>query len=273
MKFVLPLLFGMALACERPMPTSSAQSSSRVPETSLTASQAPNSRGITIILVHGAWADATGWQEVIPILQREGYKVLAPQNALTSLSADVATTKRVIDAETRVNPVVVVGHSYGGTVVTEAAAGNASVRALVFLSAFTPEAGEPFGRFLGDYPTPLGAALTFDDAGFAYIDPTKFQSVFCADVQDRVARVLAVTQKPLSGAILGQAPAAAAWRTIPSWYLITLEDQAIHPDLQRLYATRMGAHIAEIRASHVSFISRPQEVARFILQAAASVSH
>ena len=227
----------------------------------------------TIVLVHGAWADATGWQNIIPILQRDGYKVRAVQNALTSLPNDVATTKRMIDAESKLGPVVVVAHSYGGTVVTEAAAGNPNVKALVFLSAFTPEAAEPFGRYLQDYPAPLGNALRPDDGGFVYIDPAQFPTVFAGGVPEREARVMAVTQKPLFGGILSEAPAAAAWHTIPSWYLVTLDDQAINPKLQRFYAHRMNATISEIHASHVSFITRPQEVARFILQAVGSVGN
>lgn len=260
----------IATACAQQPTAPRGQTSSAM---SVAAGNTAVTKSTTIILVHGAWADATGWQEIIPILQGDGYKVRAVQNSLTSLPNDVATTKRMIDAETKLGPVVVVAHSYGGTVVSEAAAGNPNVKALVFLSAFTPDAGEPFGRFLPQYPTPLGNALQPDAAGFVFIDPAQFPTVFAGGVQERQARVMAVTQKPLFGEILGQAPAAAAWHTIPSWYLVTLDDQAISPDLQRLYAQRMKAHISEIHASHVSFITRPQEVAKFILEAVTSVSN
>jgi pimeloyl-ACP methyl ester carboxylesterase len=225
----------------------------------------------TIVLVHGAWADASGWDEVIPLLQREGFRVRAVQNALASLPQDVANTKRVLDAEAANGPVVAVGHSYGATVLTEAAAGSAAVKALVFLSGFTPDAGEPFGRFLQEYPAPLGAALS-PEADYVYIDVRKFRDVFAADLPEKETRVLAVTQKPLAGAILGQAPSAAAWRTIPSWYLVTLQDRAINPDLQRLYAQRMNARITELRSSHASFLSHPRDVARLIVGAAETVS-
>jgi pimeloyl-ACP methyl ester carboxylesterase len=119
----------------------------------------------TIVLVHGAFADGSSWQRVIPILQRDGYTVIAVQNPLTSLPADVETTKRVVDAQT--GPVVLVGHSYGGAVITQAAAGNANVKALVYIAAFAPEAGEPIGAYGEKYPAPLGAALKPDAAGFS----------------------------------------------------------------------------------------------------------
>jgi len=268
-RLTLPALFALAVACDAQQPTSPARRNAAA--ASLSGAQRSNAAKPTIVLVHGAWADATGWQEVITLLQRDGYKVRAVQNPLLSLGNDVETTKRVIDAETRTGAVVAVGHSYGGTAITGAAAGNANVKALVFLSAFTPDAGEPFGAFLQQYPTPLGKALVFEGE-FAYIDPAKFREVFARDVPERATSVLAATQKPLSGGILGQAPAAAAWHTIPSWYLVTQEDQAIHPDLQRFYAKRMNARVTEIRASHVAFISRPQEVARLIVEAAETVS-
>ncbi|WP_245492105.1 alpha/beta fold hydrolase, partial [Mesorhizobium sp. M7A.F.Ca.CA.001.09.2.1] len=123
----------------------------------------------TIVLVHGAFADGTGWQHIIPILQRDGYTVIAVQNALTSLAEDVATTKRVIEAQK--GPVVAVGHSYGGAVITGAAAGNSNVKALVYIAAFAPEAGEPIGAYTEKYPSALGSALRPDVAGVVTIDP------------------------------------------------------------------------------------------------------
>jgi pimeloyl-ACP methyl ester carboxylesterase len=224
------------------------------------------SRKPTIVLVHGAFADASSWQRVIPILQRDGYTVVAVQNPLTSLAADVETTKRVIDAQT--GPVVVVGHSYGGAVITDAAAGNAKVKALVYVAAFAPEAGEPIGAYLERYPAALGEALKPDAAGFLYIDPAKFHAVFAADIPAADARVIAATQKPIIGTVFGESPAQAAWKTIPSWYLVTQDDRAIHPDLERFYAKRIGATTVEIKASHVPFLTHPREVARLIQQAA-----
>src|SRR5215467_15662242 len=186
----------------------------------------------TIVLVHGAFADASGWQELIPLLQEKGFSVIAVQNPLTSLNDDIATTKRLIDAQH--GPMIVVGHSYGGAVITGAAAGNPNVKALVFISAFAPDAGEAVGSLQGKYRAPpLVAALVPDAAGFLYIDTTKFHEAFAADVPLRKTRIMAVTQKPLNKSVFEASTPQAAWRTIPSWYLVATEDHAINPDLER----------------------------------------
>ena len=221
-----------------------------------------------IVLVHGAFADGTGWQRVIPILERDGYFVIAVQNPLASLAGDVETTKRVIDAQK--GPVVVVGHSYGGAVITEAAAGNANVKALVYICAFAPDAGEPIGAFGEKYPTALGAGLRPDAAGFLYVDRAQFRDLFCADVSAAEASVAAATQKPIIGSVFGASVTKVAWKTIPSWYLVGTDDHAINPDLERFYAKRMGAKTTEIKSSHVPFISHPEEVAKLIEQAASA---
>lgn len=220
----------------------------------------------TIVLVHGAFADGTGWQHVIPILERDGFTVIAVQNPLASFAGDVETTKRVIDAQK--GPVVVVGHSYGGAVITEAAAGNANVKALVYIAAFAPDAGETIGALLEKYPSVLGAALIPDAAGFVYIDRAQFRDVFARDVSVTELSVMAAAQKPIIGSVFGASLGQAAWKTIPSWYLVAQEDRAINPDLERFYAKRMNAKTTEIKASHVVFISQPKEVARLIKQAA-----
>jgi pimeloyl-ACP methyl ester carboxylesterase len=223
----------------------------------------------TIVLVHGAFADGSAWQDVVPLLQSRGYKVLAVQNSLAMLAEDVATTKRVIDAETRAGrTVVAVGHSYGGAVISGAAAGNANVRALVFIAAFAPDANEPVGAFNEQYPSDLGAALLPDAAGFLYIDAAKYHDVFAADVPTRQTRVMAVAQRPVHGAILAQSVPTAAWRAIPSWYLVAQEDRAISPQLERFYARRMNAKTSEIKSSHLPLISHPQRVAALIDEAA-----
>src|SRR5438876_7316686 len=167
----------------------------------------------TIVLVQGAFADGSSWQRVIPILQRDGYNVIAVQNPLTSLAADVETTKRVIDAQT--GPVVLVGHSYGGAVITQAAAGSANVKALVYVAAFAPEVGEPIGAFGERYPTQLGTGFRPDKAGFLYIDPARFHELFAADVPVAETRVAAATQKPIIGSVFGSSVDQAAWKTIP----------------------------------------------------------
>jgi pimeloyl-ACP methyl ester carboxylesterase len=244
---------------------SSAQS--RAPATGA-SSDALKAAKPTIVLVHGAFADGTGWQRVIKILERDGYNVIAVQNALASFDGDVQTTKRVIDAQK--GPVVAVGHSYGGAVITGAAAGNTNVKALVYIAAFAPDVGEAIGAYGEKYPAPLGAALQPDSAGFLYIDRTRFHEVFAKDVSATEAKVMAATQKPIIGSAFGASVEQAAWKAIPSWYLVTTEDQAINPEHQRFYAKRIGATTTEIKSSHVPFISQPAAVAQLLKQAASA---
>src|SRR6266568_1304770 len=255
MKATLAVFLVLAMACEPRQPASPSSDRSVGLEADFSAAA---NRGVTIVLVHGAFADGSGWQEVIPLLQHDGFKVIAVQNPLISLASDVATTRRVIDAQT--GPVVLVGHSYGGAVITGAGSGSLNVKALVYVAAFAPDGGEPVGAFLGQYPSDLGAALVPDAAGFVYIDVAKFHDVFAADLPRRQTDVMAVAQKPV-----------AAWRTVPSWYVVARDDHAINPDLERFFATRMGARTTEIRSSHVPFLSRPSQVARIIEQAAETV--
>ena len=223
----------------------------------------------TIVLVHGAFADGTGWQHVIPRLERDGYRVVAVQNPLSSFPADVETTQRAIDAVS--GPIVVVGHSYGGAVITEAAAGRVNVRALVYIAAFAPEAGEAIGAFGERFPSALGAALRPDAAGFLYVDRGRFRELFASDVPAVEASVMAAAQKPVHESVFAAAPQHAAWKSIPSWYLVTQRDQAINPDLERFYAKRIGATTSEVSASHAVFVSQPTAVVRVIEQAAQSV--
>jgi pimeloyl-ACP methyl ester carboxylesterase len=222
----------------------------------------------TIVLVHGAFADASGYQRLIPILQRNGYEVLAVQIPLASLDGDVETTKRFLDGIN--GPIVLVGHSYGGAVITGAAAGNPKVKALVYLAAFAPESGEALGTFGDKYPVALNSALQPDSAGFLYIDRAKFHADFCADLSEGDARVMAVTQKPLNKSVFGASVPEAAWKTIPSWFLVSQDDHAINPDLERFYAKRMNAKTSEVKSSHVAFISHPDVVAKLIEQAASA---
>ncbi len=222
----------------------------------------------TIVLVHGAWADGTGWQEVIPLLEEKGYPVIAVQNPLISLANDVETTRRVIDAQP--GPVIVVAHSFGGAVISGAAAGAANVKALVFIAAFALDATETGISLLTQYPTELGAALVPDAAGFLYIDRAKFRAIFAADVNKTTARVMAAAQKPVNGHIFVETLDAAAWRTIPSWYMVASEDKALSPDMERFLAQRMNATTVEVKSSHVPFISHPKEVVQLIERAAKS---
>jgi pimeloyl-ACP methyl ester carboxylesterase len=220
----------------------------------------------SIVLVHGAFADGSGWGNVIPLLEQEGYNVTAVQNPLTSFADDVASTRRVIDAQS--GPVILVGHSYGGAVITTAARGAANVKALVYIAAFGPAAGENLQALLQEYPSKIGAALVPDAAGFLYIDRAKFREAFAADVSDRDHSILAAAQKPINSQIFGQVYESPAWKELPNWYLIAKEDQAINPELQRMFAARMGATIREVKASHVPFVSNPPAVAGIIKEAA-----
>jgi pimeloyl-ACP methyl ester carboxylesterase len=231
--------------------------------------QASNSKP-AIVLVHGAYADGTSWQHVIPLLEQDGYRVTAVQIPLTALADDVATTKRVIDDQK--GSVVVVGHSYGGNVITGAAAGNPRVKALVYINAFAPDVGEKTSDLNKRYAAaPISMAIVSDAANFLYIDREKFHEFFAQDVSDGEARVMAATQKPIASAAFEQSVSDIAWKTIPSWFLVTQSDRAINPELQRFMAKRIGAKTIEVNSSHVPFISHPREVAKLIESASSAV--
>ena len=223
----------------------------------------------TVILVHGAFADGSSWGDVIPGLEKAGYDVIAVQNPLTSYADDVATTRRVIDAQN--GDVVLVGHSYGGAVITKAALGAPNVKALVYVAAFAPDANENLQALLQQYPSKIGGALVPDAAGFLYIDRSQFKEVFAADVSERVLSVMSATQKPINSQTFGQTYETPAWKNIPTWYLIATDDQAINPELQRMFAKRIGATTREVKASHVPFASNPTTVVSIVEEAAEAI--
>ncbi len=222
----------------------------------------------TIVLVHGAWADASGWYDVTRVLQDHGFKVVAVQNSLFSYATDIQTTKRLIDAQQ--GPLVVVGHSYGGAVITAAASGNPNVKALVYVAAFAPDVNEALGGLLQRFPDlGLGKALVPDAAGFLYIDPAQYPVVFANSLPLKQAAAFATEQKPIAGSALGEAlTTPPAWKTIPSWYVVATEDRAINPELERFMAKRMGAKVTELKSGHLVFIARAPEVAHIIEDAA-----
>ena len=229
--------------------------------TSASAAQKP-----AIVLVHGAFADASSWSKIIPLLEKDGYFVTAVQIPLTSLPDDVAAAKRVIDAQK--GPVVVVGHSYAGAVITDAAAGNANVKSLVYVNAFAPDATETTAEAGNKFPQPpLNSTLIPDAAGFLYIDRAKVHDVFCKDIPASDAAIIAATQKPLNKSVFDAKVANVAWKTIPSWFIVGKEDRAISPDLERFLAKRMNAKTTELNSSHVPFLSHPKEVVKIIEQA------
>jgi pimeloyl-ACP methyl ester carboxylesterase len=224
----------------------------------------------SIVLIHGAFADASGWGKIILGLEAIDFCVTAVQIPLKSLADDIATTVRVLQSQK--GDVILVGHSYGGAVITGAGAASGNVKALVYVSAFAPDSGEALGALIESHPpSSLPAAVVPDSAGFLYIDRSKFREVFAADVSENELAVMAAAQKPIAAAIFGEPIAAAAWKTIPSWYIVASEDHAINPDLERHMAKRMKAQTVELTSSHVPFISKPSEVIRVIESAAATV--
>jgi pimeloyl-ACP methyl ester carboxylesterase len=223
-----------------------------------------------VVLVHGAFSDGSAWTDVVAQLTRDGYTATAVQNSLFSFEQDVATTKRIIEAQR--GPVVVVGHSYGGAVITAAAAGNPNVKALVYVTAFAPDTGEKIAELFGKLGEPaLLGALVKDAAGFLTIDRAKFHDAFANDVSPERAAVLAAMQKPIfEGAFGGAVSGEPAWKAIPCWFLACRSDRAISPALQRYMAARIAARVVEVDASHVPFLSHPADVTRIIEQAAAA---
>jgi pimeloyl-ACP methyl ester carboxylesterase len=220
-----------------------------------------------VLLVHGAFADGSSWSDVIARLQDDGYTVRAVQIPLQSLAGDAAIVRAEIDRIGR--PVVVAGHSYGGAVIGEAAAGAGNVVGLVYAAAYALDEGESLGALNAQFPpTPILGSLAFDAQGNATIEPGGFVQLFAPDVPMRQARVLAAVQKPIAGAIFGTPAGAPAWRGIPAWYQVSTEDQVIHPDLQRFVAARMNAHVIELPSSHASPVSKPRAIAGLIEAAA-----
>jgi pimeloyl-ACP methyl ester carboxylesterase len=228
------------------------------------------SNDVNIMLVHGAWADGSCWSKVILLLEAKGYKVTAAQIPLTSLQDDIAVTRRLL--ATQDGPTVLVGHSYGGAVISGAATTVKQVKALVYITAFGLDEGESLDSLSKQGPPPPGsAAVAPDEFGFLWIDRAKFHQSFAADVTDDEASVMAAVQKPLSIASFTDAEGVPAWKTIPSWYLICTQDHMIPPPAQEFLAKRMKAKVRSVASSHSPFMSHPQEVADIVALAAESL--
>jgi pimeloyl-ACP methyl ester carboxylesterase len=231
----------------------------------------------TIVLVHGAFADASGFGAVTSRLQRRGYTVIAPANPLRGPASDAAYVASV--TRTISGPIVLVGHSYGGAVISEAATQVPDVKALVYLDALALDAGESNLDIANRFPSKLLPALQprpFPQADGSegtdfYIDPAQFRAVFAADLPARVTARMAAAQRPISQAAGQEKSTEPAWKTIPSWYLVGLQDEVFTAAAQRFMAKRAGAHITEIDSSHACYISHPAEVTRLILRAARTV--
>ena len=228
----------------------------------------------TVVLVHGAWADASGWSGVAGRLKAKGYTVIAPANPLRGVPADAAYLKTVLQSIR--GPIVLVGHSYGGMVMTNAATGVPNVKALVYIAAFAPDQGETAGGIEQINPgsQAAGGNLTirpFGGGKDVYITPADFHQVFCQDLPAQQSALMAAEQRPLALSAFADVSGVPAWKTIPSWYMVASQDHAIPPATERFMARRMRATTVEVDSSHVAMISHPAAVTRLVLRAAATV--
>ena len=224
----------------------------------------------SIVLVHGAFVDGSGWEEVYKLLRKEGHPVSIVQEATASFTDDVAATRRVLDAT--MSPTVLVGHSYGGAVITEAG-NHPKVAALVYVTGFAPDAGESVATLIRD-PAPDApmAPLVPAGEGFLAVDKAKFRGSFAADESEDKAAFMADSQLPWGVAAVEGTITTPAWKSKPSWYLVAAEDRMIPPRAQRLMAERAGSAVAEAAASHSIYVSQPRAVADLILKAARSLA-
>jgi len=223
----------------------------------------------SVVLVHGGFVDGSGWQEVYRLLKKDGYSVSIVQNPTLSLEGDVAAAKRVIDAQGE--PVILVGHSYGGAVITEAG-NDSNVAALVYIAAFAPDAGESVNTLIADPPpgAPVPPILPPQD-GFLFLDRDKFHASFAADVPADLAAFMADSQVPWGVDALGGTISEPAWGSKPSWYLVATDDRMIPPPAQRSMSERAGSTVVEVAGSHAIYVSQPAAVSKLIEKAASEV--
>ena len=218
-----------------------------------------------IVLVHGAWADGSGWDGVHNILTEKGFNVTVVPNPNTSLADDVRVTKAVLSLQD--GPTVLVGHSYGGAIISEAGV-HPNVKALVYVAAFVPDAGESLFKMLKDAPPDPNSPILPPKDGFIWLDRAKFHANFCADVPAAKAKFMADSQVPVGLAAFESDLTVAAWKTKKSWYIVATEDKMIPPDAERRMAKRGNAQVTEIKASHAVYISHAGDVANVIQKAA-----
>ena len=225
-----------------------------------------------IVLVHGAWADGSAWSKVIPLLKEAGFNAVAAQLKLTSLADDAETVRRA--AETFDGPVLLVGHSYGGAVITESVHLCPKVTGLVYIAGFALDKGESLSILSSGAPVapPGAAAIRPDKYGFLWIDRDMFAENFCGDVDQREASVMAATQKPLSMVCFADQVTDAGWKKVPSWYQVSLNDRMIPPQAEQFMAERINARTISLLSSHASLVSHPKDVADFILDAATEIA-
>jgi pimeloyl-ACP methyl ester carboxylesterase len=222
-----------------------------------------------IVLVHGAWADGSGWSEVIERLQADGYKVSAPQLPETSLADDAARVRQVLSRQD--GPTVLVGHSYGGQVMTSLGTDAPNVVALVYIAAFGLDEGESIAALLQQGPpTPALANLDVDSDGFGWIPEDDFVGHFAGDIEPVKAKVMYAVQQPVHTSVLQDVMSEPAWRSLPSWYLVAENDEALPPDAERQFAERMGADTIEVPSGHCAMVSHPEETVERIVTAASA---
>ena len=217
-----------------------------------------------IILVHGGWADGSGWSKQIPVLRDAGHKVIAVQLPTHSLAEDVETVKCAVSLVG--GPTILVGHSYGGEVITNAAYNNPNVTGLVYIAAFAPDEGQSLSSFVDPASFPKNIFIV-DSGGFGYLNPELFRESFAQDVSPAEADLMAIVQKPFNLSIFEQKSGPPAWKQLPTWYQISGADRMIPPDVQRMFAERMNATTLTVNASHASFASFPNEITGLILNA------
>jgi pimeloyl-ACP methyl ester carboxylesterase len=244
------------------------------------AGHRPDGPKPTVVLVHGGWADSSGWNAQVATLQRRGYPVIAPANPLRGLQSDAAYIRSVLT--TIDGPIVLVGHSYGGAVISNAAVGVPNVKALVYIAGFAPDAGESLVQLVSMNPgSEIGPATLIPrpyplpDGGEGidlYLTQDGFRNAFAGDVPRKIADQMQATQRPFSEEAFASLSGEPAWKTIPSWYLVAARDKAIPPATQRFMAQRAGATTTEVSASHVPMISQPDATTRLILEAANAIS-
>lgn len=224
-----------------------------------------------VVLVHGAWGDGSHWSNVISILQEKGFNVSAVQNPLTSLADDVDKTRRLLAMQD--GPTLLVGHSYGGAVITEAATKTPNVTGLVYIAAFAPDTGETLNSIFSEQTPPSGAAnIRPDNDGFLWVDPKKFHESFCQDLSKVEGDVLGAVQKPIAARCFDDKITEPAWKTLPTWYQVSENDNMIPPEAERRMAERMKAKTISLPASHASLASKPNEVANLIIEAAEALA-
>jgi pimeloyl-ACP methyl ester carboxylesterase len=270
-KFIALVTLGLALIAYFTSNTyfGYASSENRTSVESVELKNMTSTNDTNIVLVHGAGGDGSSWSKVIPILTDAGHRVIAAQLPLYSLKDDVDTVIRAVE---RIGgPTILVGHSYGGEVITNAGYNNPNVTGLVYLAAIAPDENETGNDFFEQLPEEFvrrfNESVAIDRAGFMYFIPEKVQESFAHDVDPAEANMLAVVQKPFNQSIIAEKSGPPAWKQLPTWYQISENDRLLPPDIQRFYSERMNATILSLNSSHASLVSHPNEIAELILNA------